>query len=219
MRRLLRLTALSAGLVLALLHGEASAASFRSVLVRPAADVSLPFRCDWGYDWDERCYRDDSEQLSIGGDSDKVWRAALRFELGALPPDATVVGGELRLYFEGACVAPGGGSRPCGARAFALDAHPITSADWFHEREVDFDPWLARAELAAWPDPGWLVWDVSDVVSAWAVGDLANDGLLVKLSDADEDLLSGGPKLASSSYPISELRPQLEVTYLEPEPD
>src|SRR5712691_10860521 len=88
--------------------GTAHAVDVRVVTLQPVEDVSLPFRCDWGYDWDERCYRDDSERLSIGGDRDKVWRAALRFDLGALPPDATVVGGELRLYFDGTCVAPGG---------------------------------------------------------------------------------------------------------------
>src|SRR5829696_1332237 len=32
----------------------------------PSADASFPFWCDWGYDWDERCYQDFSDRLSIG---------------------------------------------------------------------------------------------------------------------------------------------------------
>jgi hypothetical protein len=42
--------------------------------IAPSADGSFPFWCDWGYDWDERCYSDFSHRLSIGGDVDKVWR-------------------------------------------------------------------------------------------------------------------------------------------------
>lgn len=26
----------------------------------PLEDIGIPFWCDWGYDWDERCYRDDT---------------------------------------------------------------------------------------------------------------------------------------------------------------
>jgi hypothetical protein len=29
----------------------------------PSADASFPFWCDWGYDWDERCYQDFSNRL------------------------------------------------------------------------------------------------------------------------------------------------------------
>jgi hypothetical protein len=40
----------------------------------------LPFWCDWGYDWAERCYRLDGAWLGVGGgEPDKVWRSALRF--------------------------------------------------------------------------------------------------------------------------------------------
>ena len=52
--------------------------------VVPSSDVSLPFWCDWGYDWEERCWRDFSNRLSVGGDEDKVWRSALRFPLGGI---------------------------------------------------------------------------------------------------------------------------------------
>ena len=33
----------------------------------PLEDVGISFSCDWGYDWDERCYRDDTARLPVGG--------------------------------------------------------------------------------------------------------------------------------------------------------
>jgi hypothetical protein len=51
----------------------------------PAEDVGVPFWCDWGYDWDERCYRDDTARLPVGGVDDKVWRAAIRFSSMGCP--------------------------------------------------------------------------------------------------------------------------------------
>src|SRR3954467_10508447 len=38
----------------------------------PIEDVGIPFLCDWGYDRDERCYRDDSARLPVGGVDDDV---------------------------------------------------------------------------------------------------------------------------------------------------
>lgn len=73
----------------------------------PSVDVSLPFWCDWGYDWDERCYRDFSDRLSVGGEDDKVWRAALDFPLGAIPRGSIVLVTTLLASFDGVCLAPG----------------------------------------------------------------------------------------------------------------
>jgi len=39
-----------------------AASSQGSVSLAPAQDVSLPFWCEWGYDWDEHCYRDDGDR-------------------------------------------------------------------------------------------------------------------------------------------------------------
>ena len=47
-------------------------ASGGSFLRSPLEDVGIPFWCDWGYDWDERCYRDDTARLPVGGVDDKV---------------------------------------------------------------------------------------------------------------------------------------------------
>ena len=72
-----------------MLVSTAHAVDVRVVTIGPVEDMSLPFWCDWGYDWEERCYRDDSDRLGVGGVDDKVWRAALHFSLDALPPQAT----------------------------------------------------------------------------------------------------------------------------------
>src|SRR5438270_1105148 len=88
------------------LAGSAQAVDVHVATLSPVQDMSLPFWCDWGYDWPERCYRDDSDRLVVGGVDDKVWRSGLRFSLAALPPSATVVTAELWLWYDRTCVAP-----------------------------------------------------------------------------------------------------------------
>jgi hypothetical protein len=148
-------------------------ATLETVVLAPADDVSLPFLCSWGYDWQERCYRDDLDRLELGGAGDKVWRSALRFPLEALPPDATVVTAELWLTYDGTCTAPLRRTVPCDGRGFSLEAHPIYTADWYGRREVAFGPAVALAEI----DPGaaseLVVWDVTDTVADWYSGGLA----------------------------------------------
>jgi hypothetical protein len=202
-------------LIVALALAGAARAGDVQVLTLPASeDLSLPFWCDWGYDWDERCYWDDSDRLGVGGVDDKVWRAGLRFSLDALPPGARVVTAELSLWYDQTCVAPRRTTVPCDGRGFELDAHPIFTPRWRSEREVEFGPVVASAVLDPQAPSGRLVWDMTDTVAAWWSGDLANDGLLLKLSDNEEAFDSSGPVFPSSSHPDPALRPQLAVWYL-----
>jgi hypothetical protein len=193
--------------------GSAGATDLRVTTLPAVADVSFPFWCDWGYDWDERCYRDDSDRLGVGGVDDKVWRAAVRFPVDALPRSAVVVTAEVSLWYDGTCVAPRRTSRPCDGRGFELDAHPIFTPRWLTEREVEFGPALAVARIEPLASSGWIVWDVTDLVSAWHAGDLRNDGLLLKLADGEEELDSSGPYFPSSSYADPAVRPRLTVWY------
>src|SRR6266540_5518743 len=119
------------------LTGAANASDLRTVTLSPTEDVSLPFWCDWGYEWDERCYREDGVRLAVGGELDKVWRSALRFSTTAIPFGATVLTAELSLWYDGTCIAPRKTSRPCDGRGFAFGVHPIFTPRWFAEREVE----------------------------------------------------------------------------------
>ncbi|HSB38729.1 MAG TPA: DNRLRE domain-containing protein [Gaiellaceae bacterium] len=188
-----------------------AAASIDPVVLAPSDDVSLPFLCDWGYDWQERCYRDDLDRLELGGAGDKVWRSALRFSLEALPPGGTVVTAELWLRYDATCAAPRRRTVPCDGRGFTIEARPIFTRDWYARREVAFGPAVAWAELEPGADPGWLVWDVTDTVADWFGGGLENDGILLKLIDEQEDYAVGGPALPSSSFADQAARPRLVV--------
>jgi hypothetical protein len=190
----------------------ASAAVFRAPVV---ADVSFPFWCTWGYDWEERCWWDDSAQLAVGGDLDKVWRAGVRFDLSALPADAAVLSAKLRLYFDGTCVGVQGSTRVCDARWFDLEVHPIFTGRWFSEREVEIGPSLDETSIATGAGQRWASWSVGEAVSGWLAGD-ENAGLLVKLADGQEDFGVGGPKFASMTYAERTLRPVLEISYVPP---
>jgi hypothetical protein len=183
--------------------------------VGPSADVALPFWCDWGYDWEERCWRDFSDRLSVGGDEDKVWRSALHFPLGAIPPGSIVFDATLSLSFDSVCLAPRKTERLCPARNYTIDVHPIVGGDWLREREVEIGPLVARTRFWAGP-PQRLAWDVTDLVVEWVESGAPNDGLLLKLADAEEDFLVSGPRLPSSEFANAGLRPALEVTYLPP---
>jgi hypothetical protein len=181
----------------------------------PSADVSLPFWCDWGYDWEERCWRDFSDRLSVGGDEDKAWRSALRFPLGGIAPGSVVFDATLSLSFDGVCLAPRKADRPCPARIYTIDVHPIVGGDWLREREVEIGPLVARTRFWA-GTPQRLAWDVTDLVVGWLESGAANDGLLLKLADAEEGFHVSGPKLPSSEFASPGLRPALEVSYLPP---
>jgi hypothetical protein len=191
----------------------ARGADIRVATLSPLDDVSLPFWCDWGYDWDERCYSDDGVRLALGGEPDKVWRSALRFSTASIPPGAAVVTAELSLWYDRTCVAPRKTSRPCDGRGFQIDAHPIYTQLWFSEREVEFGPLAAVAYLDPFAPPQWVVWDVTDLVSEWVSGGEANNGLLLKLADGQEDYNLSGPLIPSSSYPTSSLRPRLTIWF------
>ena len=181
----------------------------------PEADVSLPFWCDWSYDWEERCWRDFSDRLPIGGDVDKVWRSALRFALSPIPPGSFVLSATLSASFDGICLAPRTTSRRCPARSYTVDVHPIYSTDWFHEREVDIGPMVTTASFWA-GTPQRLSWDVTDQVIEWVEYGAANNGVLLKLADAEEEYGVSGPKLPSAEHSTAALRPALEVTYVSP---
>jgi hypothetical protein len=193
-----------------------SSAAASVAVLRPVEDLALPFWCDWGYDWDERCYRYPSPRLSVGGDVDKVWRSALRFSLAALPPGAGVQEAQLGVWYDGTCVGQYGGSRRCDGRPWTVDAHAILDPDWLHEREVAFDPSVVgRGVLPARAGPQWLVLDVTELVAGWASGEATNAGILLKLADAQEAFLGSGPMFPSSSFGAASLRPWLEVAYVD----
>jgi hypothetical protein len=179
-----------------------------------SADVGFPFSCDWRYDWEYRCFRDDGPRLPIGGVDDKVWRAGLRFSLAAIPAGATITSAEVRVFHDGTCVAPGRAAAPCAPPGGVVDAHRILSHSWFAEREPELDERvLWTAVVFAPSEPQWLVWPVTQLVRAWHGGLLPNNGILLKLQDGDEGYGVPGPYGPSSAYPDATLRPRLVVTY------
>jgi hypothetical protein len=192
----------------------ARADAYETIALPPADDVSLPFLCSWGYDWEERCYRDRLDRLELGGAGDKVWRSALRFSLDALSPSASILTAELWLRYDGTCVAPLRQTVPCDGRGFAMEARPIFTDNWYGRREVSFGPPIACAELEPGAAAEWVVWDLTDTVAEWLSGGLANDGILLKLVDEQESYDLGGPAMPSSRYADAELRPRLVVSYV-----
>jgi hypothetical protein len=186
-----------------------------AVTLRPVQDVSFPFWCDWSYDWEERCWWEDGDRLPVGGDSDKVWRAGLRFSPAAIPLDATILDASLTVRHDAVCLGPRKTTRPCPARGYTIDLHPILTASWFSEREVEVGPLVSRAVLSLATRPDWLSWDLTGLVESWLAGE-SNHGVLLKLADFEEDFNVGGPAVPSSSFADAASRPALDVVYLPP---
>jgi hypothetical protein len=196
--------------------GAARAAEVRSVALTPVEDVSLPYWCNWGYDWAERCSRLEGARLGVGGgEPDKVWRSALRFSTSAIPSGATVVTAELSLWYDGTCVAPRRRSKPCDGRGFDFGLHPIFTPRWSAEREVEYGPQVGFASLDPLAAAQWVVWDVTDLVGDWLSAGLQNNGVLVKLVDGEEDFAVSGPLFPSSRSASTAARPRLTVWYLQ----
>jgi TGF-beta propeptide len=200
-------------LAAAALAGAPSAMA-STVSIPASADIGFPFWCDWSYDWESRCFRDDGPRLPIGGVGDKVWRSGIRFSLEGIPPTATITSAELRVYHDGLCVAPGAASVPCVAPGAVIDAHRILSRSWFQEREPELEERvLDTAVVFSAPDPQWLTWNVTSLAGSWRRGLVPNAGILLKLQDGNEGYEVPGPHGPSSTHPDAALRPRLVVTY------
>lgn len=100
---------------------------------------------------------------------------------------------------------------PCDGRGFSLEARPIFTPDWYARREVAFGPAVTRAEVEPGAGAEWIVWDVTDTVADRYSGALANDGVLLKLVDEQEDYAVGGPAMPSASYADAAMRARLVV--------
>jgi TGF-beta propeptide len=200
---------LSALTLLAASPGQAA-----TVSLSPVEDVGLPFWCDWGYDWDERCYRDDGARLPVGGVDDKVWRSALRFSFAAIPSQATITYAELRIVHDGVCVGPRRTSVACEPRSYTIGAHRIYPTNWWARQEPEIEETAVADDVLVEVDYGQrLAWDLTGLVRRWHRGVTPNGGVLLKLLAEEEDYGVSGPYLPSSSYPNAALRPRLVVTY------
>ena len=191
----------------------ASAPAASRVVLAPEADVSLAYFCAWGWEPDE-CHGDGFGPLRVGGDADRVWRAALRFPLDAVPAAAQVVSARLEVGFDGRCLQVGGGLSPCEGRWLEVAAHALSSAiGATAEPELDPDPLSVEPLWTAW-SPESLVLDVTPLVQQWVSGERPNHGVVLRLPDDELAYGGGGVAFASTEDGAVALRPRLEVHYL-----
>jgi hypothetical protein len=154
-----------------------------------------------------------AERLLIGGGGTLSWRAALHFDLSALPAGVQITGAQLGLYFDGYCLSPPG--RPiCGGTSHQLDVHRATAA-WTPTTvsdRVTYAPEVAGSYLLPSGAPqGWMTWPVTALVREWRSG-TPNDGLVITRHDEIPD--SSGPAPPGRRFTGSQaLRPRLVITY------
>ena len=155
-----------------------------------------------------------SDRLYMGGGDTNVWRAALQYDLGAIPPGVTITDSNLEILYDGYCISatnPPGGF--CGGNGYPLDLHRMTGA-WTTSTTTQNLAFNATAETSITfsGSQGWLSFDVTALTTSWATGALSNYGVLIKRRT--EALSASGPTTPGRRYTADgSLRPRLVVTY------
>lgn len=154
-----------------------------------------------------------SERLLIGGGGTLSWRAALRFDLAAVPAGAQITSAEFGLYFDGYCL-----SVPdvplCGGTDHQLDLRRVTAA-WtpttISDKVTTAEQVTSSYTLAANAPQGWMSWPVTTLVQAWRTG-TPNYGLMI-LQHGEADGSSGPAPPGRRFTGSPALRPRLIVRY------
>jgi RHS repeat-associated protein len=180
-----------------------------TITIQPSVeDASFPITCGG-------CTPFVSDRLYIGGGDTQIWRAALQYDLGAIPAGVSISDADLELLYDGYCISatnPPGGF--CGGSGYPLDLHRMTSA-WTtstQSQNLTFGP-TADASITFSGSQGWMSWNVTSLVNAWTSGTQANHGVLIKRRT--EALSASGPTAPGRRYTVDDtLRPRLVVTYV-----
>jgi RHS repeat-associated protein len=151
-------------------------------------------------DWEER-------ELYVGADNQgAVWRDALQFDLGDIPPGVQISTASVKLWYTNYQFNWTNAQR-------TLHLYPMTR-QWTAastESQLAFDGSTDIGQPVTFTPTStrWLVWDATSTIKNWYLGLKPNYGLLVK--DASEQ--GDGVRLASTEYPEPSVRPQLSITW------
>jgi RHS repeat-associated protein len=154
------------------------------------------------------------QRLFMGGDANYIWRAALRFDLSAVPA-TTITDARLGLYWDGWCMTAQ--TSFCGGVDHVLEAHRATTA-WSTastSSQLTFDPAVAGSYTWQFSVSGnrWMTWPLTGLVGSWLDGSQPNYGLVI----------ARNPQMLNTSGPVPPgwrftgdptLRPKLEITYV-----
>ena len=156
--------------------------------------------------------RGTDSELRVKGETNKLERALLRFDLSSLPADAIVSSATLSLYVKS---ASGG--------ALTVNAHGVTRA--WNEAEVT---WKAanKAGCVLWTNPGgdygatvastvlddtknvWRSWSIGSLVSGWRSNPATNFGVILEATSSNAEKV-----FKSSDDGTANQRPKLEVCF------
>ncbi len=156
-----------------------------------------------------------SDQLRVG--YRQQYASLLRFDLSAIPTDATILSATLEVY------ANGWDGTAASFSAFRVLRSVTHSQTTWNQAQVN-NPWaspgandtttdraaIAESSVTASSIFRWYGLDLSALVQAWTQGTLANNGLLLRGSSATS---TGIFYFASANHSNSSLRPRLVVTF------
>lgn len=154
-------------------------------------------------------------------------RGFLKWDLASLPAGVRITDAALRLHYVG---EEGGG----GDNTFTVKVSKVVGANpdpgkatWTSPDNVISwsggadggarDLAVAESTVAVGGNPGWVVWNVSNMVQEWVETPGANFGMAL---DPDVAATAGSNRhFASREHPDPRLRPELVITYRQPSQD
>lgn len=156
--------------------------------------------------------------LVVSGEPDSIENSLLQFDLSAIPVGVKVISAELALYSN---------SKSWGSTI--VDVHRITrgwvegianggngsGANWteadtgttWSVNGGDFASFVS-ASATTLGDVGWVSWDITNLVTSWVSGSVANHGLLIRATE-----LYKGAQFDSREASSAGLRPKLTIIY------
>ncbi|MFE7393314.1 DNRLRE domain-containing protein [Streptomyces sp. NPDC057582] len=159
--------------------------------------------------------------LAVGNNSTTlgVTRALLKFPVPALPSTARLLGADVRLWSATTTSATNGA---------AFDIHGLNkdfdaTATWTKANATtnwtapggDFGSLQGQQAFATRNESGWHEWHITSLAQSWLNNPTANKGVLLKLNNETGTGPQEQTMFLSSEASETQLRPQLELTYLD----
>jgi RHS repeat-associated protein len=147
-------------------------------------------------------------QALVGGQTvNYTYRAAVQFDLSAIPAGASISSAILSLFWDQGTLGPGITSLPIQPRRITAAWSPSSMSS-----QIQFDKTaLDSFSLEPGAAPEWMTWNLASTVNSWVSGTQPNYGIYLMLGQ--EKTNQGGPLPPSMSFPDSAETPQLNVTY------
>ncbi len=155
---------------------------------------------------------------TIGRSSGYYARSCLKFDLGSIPPNATITNADLKLYYYSGTTT----TAPMDISVHEIINSWIENSVSWNKRDSatnwttaggDYDSQEIATFTGITSTYGWYTWNITSLAQGWYNGAIANNGLLLR-SPSESGTTNISRKFYTSDYSTNiTQRPQLVITY------